>query len=43
MVRGPHKHMSHRETGEKLEVVYGVHAVKEALGVEAALRRHVAR
>ena len=24
--------MSHRETGEKLEVVYGIHAVKEAVG-----------
>ena len=23
--------MSHRETGEKLEVVYGIHAVREAL------------
>jgi len=27
--------MSHRETGEKLEVVYGIHAVKEALGSRA--------
>jgi len=24
--------MSHRETGEKLEVVYGIHAVREAVG-----------
>jgi len=23
--------MSHRETGEKLEVVYGIHAVMEAV------------